>query len=121
MGARSRRCSRVRFTIYLLRVDDLDLYLPDALLIASYIAVPVVLGLPGDLRSLPIVAAAFALAAISYQLILWNDDPQLSGIDDLPPVSAIAFVVPFVLLLVFAGAAARRVELAARRDADSSS
>jgi hypothetical protein len=97
------------FTIYLLRVDDGDLNPPDAMLIAVYIAVPVSLGLIGDLRSLPIVAAAFALATIAYQLTLWTDDPQLTGVDDLPPLAAIPFVLPLVLLLVFAGAAGRRL------------
>jgi hypothetical protein len=76
---------------------------------SSYIVVPVALGLLGDLKSLPIVAAAFALAAVAYQLLVWNDDPRLTGIDDLPPVTTILFVLPEVLVLVFAGAALRRL------------
>jgi hypothetical protein len=101
------------FTIGVLAGFDL----PGALLIAAYIGVPVALGLLSGLKSLPVVAAAFAFAAVVYQVTLWTDDPELTGIDDLPPVAAIVFVLPFVLVLVFAGAAMRRWGLAGiRRD-----
>lgn len=47
--------------------------------------------------------------SIVYQLVLWRDDPGLSGIDDIPPVAGIVLVVPLMLVPMAFGAASRKL------------
>ena len=58
-----------------------------------------------------LTTAGFVLASLLFQLILWRDDPDLTGIDDLPPLAGILFVLPFILLLVAVGAALRHLRV----------
>ena len=51
-------------------------------------------------------ALAYAALSVGYQLLLWEDDPALTGIDDIPPVAGIVLVLPFALVPIGLGALA---------------
>src|SRR3712207_24021 len=96
------------FAIYLFGLRELEP--PQALtapIIASYFLLPLALGFLAGWWALPLVATSFVAGALAYQILVWTDDPQLSGIDDLPPISGIVFILPFALLFVAHGAALR--------------
>jgi hypothetical protein len=40
---------------------------------------------------------------VIWQLFLWTDDPQLRGIDDIPPIGGYFVTVPFALVLIAVG------------------
>jgi hypothetical protein len=89
---------------------------PVACIVVGDVLVPLVIGALAGWWSLPLTTAAFVLATILYQLVLWPDDPELTGIDDLPPLAGILFVLPWLLLLVAFGATLRQWRLGRPRD-----
>jgi hypothetical protein len=81
---------------------------------SAYLVGPFLIGMLAGWRTLPSFAAAYLVVAILYQLLLWEDDPRLSGIDDIPPIAGVVFVMPFLLVPMALGAAARKFWLTSR-------
>ncbi|MEA2283258.1 MAG: hypothetical protein QOK21_3865 [Solirubrobacteraceae bacterium] len=65
------------------------------------------LGAYAGCKSVAVLLAVYALAAVIDEVCFWHDNPALSGIDDIPPVGGALLTVPIVLLPVVVGAAGR--------------
>lgn len=103
----------VPFAAYLLALPDADpAEWAKPLIVAGYVVGPYLIGALAGWRALPTFAGAFFASSILYQLLLWHDDPVLSGIDDIPPVAGIVLVVPFILVPMALGAASRALRAA---------
>jgi len=61
------------------------------------------LGLFGRGRALPVFAGTYALGCVLWQWLWWTDTPDLTGIDDIPPIGGFFITVPFALVLIAAG------------------
>jgi hypothetical protein len=105
----------VPFAVYLLALPDSD---PapwvKPLIVAGYLVGPYLIGALAGWRALPIFASVFFPLSILYQVLVWHDDPDLTGIDDIPPVAGVVLVVPLMLLPMAFGAASRALWLKVR-------
>jgi hypothetical protein len=81
---------------------------------SAYLVAPFLIGTLAGWRTLPGFAAAYLVVAILYQLLLWEDDSRLSGIDDMPPIAGVVFVMPLLLAPMALGAAAGKFWLTSR-------
>jgi hypothetical protein len=98
------------FTLLVLSISEFG-HPHGPLVIVGYIVVPLTIGALASWWALPLTTAGFVLASLVFQLTLWRDDPDLTGIDDLPPLAGILFVLPFILVLVALGAALRHLRV----------
>jgi hypothetical protein len=77
------------------------------LLLAAYFVSPYVVGALAGWRALPIFAGVYFVTSVLYEILFWRDDPDLAGLDDIPPSAGILFVVPILLVPMALGAASR--------------
>jgi hypothetical protein len=101
---------------YLLALPDSDA--PDwvaPLIVAGYVVGPYVIGAIAGWRALLIFPVVYFAASILYQVLFWHNDPDLRGIDDIPPVAGIVLVVPVMLLPMAFGATSRALSARMRR------
>ena len=101
---------------YLLALPDTDP--PDwaaPLIIAGYVVGPYLVGVMAGARALVIFPVVYLAGSILYQTLFWHDDPELSGIDDIPPIAGIVLVVPIMLVPTAVGVASRELWTRTRR------
>jgi hypothetical protein len=63
----------------------------------------VLLGAVWRVHALWAFALAYLAGCIVWRLFLWQDDPQLTGMDDISPIGGYLVTVPFALVLIGIG------------------
>jgi hypothetical protein len=79
---------------------------PDAVYLTAYVVLALALlslGLFGRGRALPVFAGTYTVGCVLWQWLWWTDAPELSGIDDIPPIGGFFITVPFALVLITVG------------------
>jgi hypothetical protein len=61
-------------------------------------------------RALPVFAGIYALRCVVWQSLWWTDAPDLTGSDDIPPISGFFIPVPLALVAITAGWALASIE-----------